>query len=179
MRPKTSFKKVATLEPDHFFDQAERLIAAVPGAPRQVDLRRAISAAYYGIFHALIAAASDLIVDAANRQSPLYGLVYRSIEHRALRMLCEDIGKSQLPAKYSPYVPVAGFGSDIVAVSEALVDLQKRRHAADYDPTIRIRKSDAAFAVDRARTARARLTAADPELRATFLTLLVFPPRSQ
>ena len=171
---------MATPEPTHFLEQAGRLInAAAAGAPRQVDLRRAISAAYYGIFHAVLTAAADLIVGASKRQSPLYGLVYRSIEHRSVRVLCEDVGKSQLPAKFGPYVPAAGFGPDIVALSEAFVELQKKRYAADYDPMIKVSRSDAALAVSIAQAALARLAAADSEIRATFLTLLVFPPRSQ
>jgi hypothetical protein len=171
---------VAILNPVHLFEQSDRLIATPSaGPPRHVDLRRAISAAYYGIFHAIVTAASDLIVGASKRQSPLYGLVYRSVEHRALRALCEDIRKSQLPAKYGPYVPVAGFGPDFIALSDASVELQKKRYAADYDPMIRVRMSDARLAVNTARVALARLAAADSEIRATFLTLLVFPPRSQ
>jgi len=57
---------VATLNPDHLFEQAERLVAPPPaGPPRQVDLRRAISAAYYGLFHFCLIAAADEFVDAA------------------------------------------------------------------------------------------------------------------
>jgi hypothetical protein len=52
---------MAILNPKHLLDQAARLIIPPPaGPPRQVDVRRAISSAYYGAFHAtLIAAASE------------------------------------------------------------------------------------------------------------------------
>jgi hypothetical protein len=51
------------LNPDHLFDQAERLVATTAGgAPRQADLRRAVSSVYYGLFHAILTAAADLFV---------------------------------------------------------------------------------------------------------------------
>lgn len=171
---------MAAPEPTHLFEQADRLIeAAAIGAPRQVDLRRAISAAYYGVFHAVTAAASDLIMTAAKRRSPLYAVVYRSIEHRTIRGLCEDVVKPVLPARYNSYVPAAGFGPDITALSAAFVDLQKKRQSADYDPVPKFGRSDATLAVNIARAAVTRFAAADQEPRETFLTLLVFPPRSQ
>src|SRR5215216_7618181 len=53
MPPRKSSQAVAILNPEHLFDQAEKLILSPPaGRPRQVDIRRAISAAYYGVFHA-------------------------------------------------------------------------------------------------------------------------------
>jgi hypothetical protein len=50
---------VTILNPDHLFDQADRLIVSTAGPPRQVDLRRAISAAYYGVFHIVATAVAD------------------------------------------------------------------------------------------------------------------------
>jgi hypothetical protein len=170
---------VATLDPIHFFDQADNLISgAAAGAPRQVDLRRAISAAYYGVFHAIVRAATDLVIGAAQRQTPWYGLVYRSIEHRSLRTLCEDIGKPSMPARYLPYVPASGLGTDMAALAAAVPDLQKKRHEADYDPRLRFYRSDARIEVSKARTAVKHLTDADSESRRIFLILLLFPPRS-
>jgi hypothetical protein len=54
-----SSRKVAILNPEHLLEQAERLIEPPPaGPPRQVDIRRAISSAYYAVFHATLAAAA-------------------------------------------------------------------------------------------------------------------------
>ena len=47
-------------DPAHLLEQAERLAAApAKGQPRDADLRRAISTAYYAIFHAILTAAAD------------------------------------------------------------------------------------------------------------------------
>jgi hypothetical protein len=72
-------------DPDHLFDQADRLAGrlTVPPAsetePRQTDLRRAISAAYYALFHFTLAAASDLFVGRDKRSTPEYRMTYRSV----------------------------------------------------------------------------------------------------
>jgi hypothetical protein len=79
-------------DPDHLLDQAERLIASTGGGTaRHVDLRRAISNAYYALFHAVTAQTVDDFIGSSHRKTQKYRLVYRSIEHRALRDLCEDI----------------------------------------------------------------------------------------
>jgi len=149
---------VAILNPEHLFEQADSLIGPPPaGPPRQVDLRRAISAAYYGVFHAAVTAASDLVVGAVHRGSGRYALVYRSIQHRSLREVCEDAQKQTLPAKYAAYAPQNGFGPDIAAFATAAIELQEKRHRADYDPHIRVNSADATFAVAAARAALTRL----------------------
>ena len=169
---------MAVLNPDHLLEQADRLITPLAGgAPRQADLRRAISNAYYGLFHAVVTEAADDFVGASHRQTPRYSLIYRSVDHRWLRTLCEDIAKHTLPRKYDNYQPPGGFGPDLTAFATALVDLQEKRHLADYDPLLRVRTSDAISAVDTGRTALARLRSANRARRKAFLTLVVFSPR--
>ena len=88
------------MNPEHLFEQAESLIQApAAGRPRQVDLRRAISAAYYALFHAILAAAADLVIGTTRRSTVLYELVYRSIDHRALKDLCTESNKTDLNEK--------------------------------------------------------------------------------
>lgn len=84
----------------------------------------------------------------------------------------------QLSAIYSEYAPQSGFGSRIPAFSAALIELQKNRYAADYDPLRRFKTSDAILAVQTARTALRRFHQASPSRRQAFLTLLLFQPRS-
>lgn len=166
------------LNPEHLLEQADRLIAPLGvGAPRQADLRRAISTAYYGTFHAVVTAAADDFVGRTQRESPRYALVYRSIDHRVLRRICEDILKTTLPAKYRNHEPRGGFGPDITAFATAVVDLHEKRHSADYDPLFRASRSDAIFAVATARTALVRLRNASGPRRKAFLSLVVFSPR--
>jgi hypothetical protein len=168
---------VAILNPEHFFEQAEKLIAPQAGRPRQVDVRRAVSAAYYAIFHAIITAATDQFVGVTNRDELRYGLVSRSVDHGWLRKLCEEVQKTTLSNKFRRYAP-AGFGANIVAFAAAAEELQEKRHSADYDVMIRINRSDAALAIDTARAALGRFNGAGELERLAFLSLLLFPPRA-
>lgn len=170
---------MAILNPDHLFEQAEKLIQPpAAGPPRQVDLRRAISSAYYGVFHATLTKAADEFVGVTQRATPRYGLLYRSIDHGILRELCSEVKKQNLPKKYARYAPDTGFDLNIKAFATAVVELREKRHSADYDPLVRVKTADAKLAIDTARTALQRFANASEACRKSFLALLLFPPRS-
>ena len=169
---------MAILNPDHLFEQAEELISPRAGRPRQVDVRRAISAAYYAIFHATITAATDQFIGVTNRDESRYGLVYRSVDHRWLRELCTEVQKQTLTSKFKPYAPFGGFGANIAAFAAAVVELQVKRHAADYDVMTRINRSDAVLAIAGARAALSQFDKASQQERLAFLSLLLFAPRN-
>lgn len=169
---------MAVLSPDHLLDQADRLIAPPGGgAPRQADLRRAISNSYYAVFHAIVTQTADDFVGKTNRASPRYALVYRSIAHASLRKLCEDVKKTTLPEKYSMYSPRGGFGADLSALATAVVDLQEKRHLADYDPLFRVSMSDAVAVIATGRAALKLFRKASRSPRKAFISLLTFPPK--
>jgi hypothetical protein len=169
---------VATLDPEHLFEQADKLASAPSaGSPRQVDLRRPISSAYYGVFHFVLTAAADQLVGVTKRATSEYGRVYRAIDHRAVRDLCEDMKKPTPPAKYAAHLPHNGFEPNIATFAAAFVDLQEKRHGADYDPLIRVKLSDAQLAIKTARAAVARFGRASRTRQKMFLSLLLFPPR--
>lgn len=170
---------MAIPNPQHLFDQAASLAGvSAAGALRQVDLRRAVSAAYYAIFHAMLAATADYFVGASNKSTSQYALVYRSIDHKILREVCEVAMKQAPPSKYSRYIPMGGFGADIHAFATAAIELQEKRHLADYDPLFRITASDVLLTVRTAQAALAKFQSADAALRNVFLALLAFRPRS-
>jgi hypothetical protein len=73
---------VAISIPEHLFAQADALLVLYPGRKsRKTEIRRAISAAYYGVFHFVLAQAADMYVGAKYRGDPRYALAYRSISH--------------------------------------------------------------------------------------------------
>lgn len=112
-----------------------------------------------------------------SRGTGRYALVYRSIDHKAFKELCEEAKKQTPSRKYVPYFPAHGFGANVQAFSTAAIELQEKRHAADYNPQPRFRTSDAKLLIGAARSAVQRFQAADGEHRNTFLTLLICPPR--
>lgn len=109
--------------------------------------------------------------------SPHYALAYRSVDHRGFKTFCEVVRRSPLPPKYQPYRPEGGFNTDIQGFASTAAALQDARHEADYDPRRRFRTSDAALAVNAARTALAYWNSAPAEQRTAFIRLLEFPPR--
>lgn len=97
------------------------------GRPRQADLRRAVSAAYYALFHALAHCGADMLAGSgsARRNLAAWQRIYRSLEHGAtLRRLNN---RSEM----------RGFPREIQDFGRLFVDLQVKRHRADYDPAAR------------------------------------------
>lgn len=147
--------------------------APTRGAPQQAKLRRAISTAYYALFHRLAAGAADLLVGSNARGTQRYLIVYRSFEHRRIADVCRQIGNGALRTE-------AGrpFDATLQECATAFVELQQNRHEADYDPFARIALSDAKTAVAKANTAIQRLNNSPEAERLLFLTLLHFKHRS-
>ena len=169
---------MSILSPIHLFEQADRLVAPPPaGPPRQVDLRRAISSSYDAIFHLTLTALADEFVGAAHRGSSRHALVHRGVDHRAIKDVCSVILQGKPPAKYGPYVPTDGFGRGMMAFASAFIDVQEKRHRADYDVAARHRTLDARLAITTGRSAMAGFTGADASERRIFLTLLLCRPR--
>lgn len=164
------------MNPDHLFELADRLTEIRrAGAPRQVDLRRAISSAYYGVFHGILRAAADEFAGQAGRGIPRYNLIYRKIEHKGLRKLCSEVNDES--RSIQPYVPANGFDQGIKSFAAEFLQLHQKRNSADYDPAYRVRRGDAAAAVKLARSALTQFQGSEADQRVAFLTLLLFPPR--
>ena len=58
------------------------------------SLRRAVSTAYYALFHCLAAHAADRFVGAGDT-SAAYTMVYRSLDHTRMRSVLIELGKSR------------------------------------------------------------------------------------
>ena len=119
---------------------------------------------------------ADEFVGATRRGAGRYSLVYRSIDHRTLKELCAAARKQNPPTKFVPHFPSGGFSADMQAFSTTMIELQEKRHRADYDPQPRFRTSDANLAISAARRAILQFQATSEEHRKTFLTLLICPP---
>ena len=153
---------------------AKRLIAPPVAAPVDTDLRRAVSAAYYALFHALTTAGAQLV---AGGNNALQNQVARAFNHTAMRKVCDAYVRSpdrpfQQPslASLNPTAPNLRLSS----VAAAFAELQEARHAADYDLTYSIGILDAALLVGLANAALLELAAIQslPETQ-VFLTALL------
>ena len=94
-----------------------------PDAPTsQASLRRAISTAYYAMFHALAANNADCIIGPPHNliTEHAWRRVYRGLEHRAAKTLLRS-DQHLFSAQTRQFTNVFG-------------QLQDVRHIADYDP---------------------------------------------
>lgn len=122
-------------------------------------------------------ALADEFVGKTMRHAPRYGLAYRSVDHRNLRTICNEISRPRLIPKFQPFCPPAGMGQELQIFADNVTRLQSLRHDADYNPSEQITSVDALFAHYLADDAISKFNAAPLESRKAFLTLLAFPPR--
>lgn len=73
------------MNPSHWLEAAEQLVHEDRrGAPRQVNLRCAVSMTYYALFHWLANSAADSFAGAARKKDWSWTRVYRGIDHPPL-----------------------------------------------------------------------------------------------
>jgi hypothetical protein len=167
------------MEPGDLIDHAKFIVRTEQGKPRQIALRRAISASYYGLFHAFLRRAADDLIGSTQKHklSTACRLIYRAFEHGDMRSFCEAAAKQQLPRRYEDILGRPRFGGAIRAAAERFVRLQKSRHVADYDPQFRFKKSDALQAIEHAVAGSVFFDTAPKGERRDFLLCMLVQPR--
>jgi uncharacterized protein (UPF0332 family) len=115
---------------DAFFLHAANLAASSKtGGCEQIDLRRAVSAAYYAVFHLLTMTAAENWAVPAERAR-----FARLFEHGKMKQ-----ASKRLPAKIDerlgtvPSAQDVAIGDDLKTLSKEFTALQDDRHIADYD----------------------------------------------
>jgi len=164
-------------DPQCLFDQADALIA---GQLNETDLRRAVSSAYYGVFHCVLRHVADTVLGAGNRGTNLYRAVYSGIAHEQLRTVCHKLGGPKPDDKIvKGHAPNGGFGQIIIFATLTL-NLQDQRKYADYNPVRPfLSPTAAAEAVTNARDAVKYFEEARPEQRGAFIALLAMKLRNE
>lgn len=117
---------------EDLLEQADHLASRDAGRPRQASLRRAVSTAYYSLFHLLIEDAAGYLVG----NSPLAKIVARSFDHKNLRGAAISIGEaSRNPngAQGLRSVLRQPISLGLAEACDTFVNLQEQRHRADYD----------------------------------------------
>lgn len=137
-----------------------------------MDLRRAISASYYAVFHAVAAALGDEFAGKESRNTRRYGMVYRSLEHSRLRDVCKKLSTAKPVAAYQDLF-IAGPTRELGRFAANLVELRESRHQADYDPLSRFTTRQARDAIGSATECVAILARIDGSTRKAMLTLLL------
>jgi uncharacterized protein (UPF0332 family) len=93
--------------------------------PEEARARRAVSTAYYALFHALAGRCASTLVTYRGSDWETYSLAYRALDHAAAKRLFEARNIE------------ADYGADIATLAQAFVNLQQARITADYVPSTR------------------------------------------
>lgn len=145
-------------------DLADELVQDKSAALR----RRAVSTAYYAVFHALAKSCAGILLPSIDRKSDAYQRVYRALDHGPLK---------------AAFVTAAGPPKDrepLQKIGEVVVQLQSERHRADYMPPSKafFSPNQAEALIARARKAVTEIEALNNKDRVALATWLLFKSRS-
>lgn len=150
---------------DDLIATARRLARANPRRPRHADLRRAVSTAYFALFHTLARQCADLFVGVgAARSEAAWVHVYLALAHGFAKNACIQVGKMRFP-------------QDILNFADSFVSLQEERHRADYYPRARYSRAETLILISNAAQAIARLKKAPRPDKRAFAALVLLKRR--
>jgi len=144
--------------------------------PTTTARRRAVSSAYYALFHGLVAeAVRRTFGDDPARDEDRY-TVSRWYNHGEMRTVAQWVIRLSRAETVPNGVAVllGGPPPDLVELARAFIQLQEARHEADYDHTATVAEADARAAINTAREALARVPRLDPgRVYDNYLVLLL------
>ena len=131
------------MDPLDLVKTGRRLLGGRAGRPPQSDLKRAASAAYYAVFHALCKTCADCLIGTGGvtANTMAWRRVYRSVDHGFARAQCKNEKM------------MAQFPQGIQLFAGRFTELQEKRHKADYDPASRFKTDDIRAYLDSAESA--------------------------
>ena len=137
---------------EDLLEQAVRLATLDVRKPKQANLRRAVSSAYYAGFHLLVDEACRVLIGAQYNQAPFRQVLGRAFAHGVMKEACKSFGGGTLKKGVAKGLPVSfAIPGELRDLALAFVDLQEKRHLADYDLTERFKRSDVLMLISRVR----------------------------
>jgi hypothetical protein len=128
---------------DDLLKQAFHLLNKEPKTPTQASLRRAVSTAYYALFHLLI---QDASANWSRRDTRDY--LARAFEHGAMKAASTRAENATYDPSVSPQVV-----AKLRSVAKAFRELQFQRHLADYSNATKWDRIKASSKVNQSKTA--------------------------
>ncbi len=121
---------------DDLIEQAEGLASRDRRRPKQASLRRAVSTAYYALFHEIVDQAAGSILSNADASGPIGDRLRRVIRHDAVLSASKWFTGVPMPS----VIREMRGGADappveprFAQVCQLFGDLQAERHTADYN----------------------------------------------
>jgi hypothetical protein len=127
---------------EDLIEQAYHLAKRERTKPKQASLRRAVSTAYYALFHLLVGEA------VSNWKRPdQRAKLARTFDHGPMRKASQQFANRKIAG------PVPHAAAHVRSVASAFDELQELRHLADYDESEKWTRAPALDVVNLARTA--------------------------
>ncbi len=141
---------------EDLFSQAYALAKLDALKPKQANLRRAVSSAYYGVFHYLIHEACCVQIGTQHAQAPYRNALGRGFAHAIMKDACTSFGGGTLKDAVTKGLPRAADNTypipkPIQDLASTFVELQEKRNLADYDRSERFNRSDVLTLIEQAK----------------------------
>lgn len=144
---------------------ARLLLRQRRGRPDDTERRRAVSSAYYAVFHAFCLAVVQSRHASGSAWTDESIADYRRLRHYDAKQRCRIETLLQ-----------AGFDDVFVRIGAAFIDLQAARHNSDYDPSFYLSVQQARIFVSKAEDALEQLDAVTEPQRRAFAEHLLAKP---
>lgn len=128
---------------EDLLQQANHLLSYEGENPSQASLRRAVSTAYYALFHLLVEDGGKRWQGSAEAQIA----VQRAYDHGQMKNVSNAFFGSDSGSSWARSSPVP---LSLRRVARTFNDLQEQRHAADYDNNISWSSGDVRTLIERA-----------------------------
>ena len=157
------------MQPHDLISSARKLLGeSQVGSPKQLDLKRAQSTAYYAMFHSLCRNCANALVGKvkARRSESAWIQAYRAVGHGYAKNQCKN---SKVMNE---------FPADIQDFASKFVELQLNREKADYDPSFSLTRHDVITVIYAAAAAITKLESANIKHQRAFAvwTVMQFRP---
>ena len=121
---------------DDLIEQAWHLAGREPKRPRQASLRRALSAAYYAVFHLLVSEAAKVVAPAS--PPGLRFRVQRAFGHSEMKEVCRTFAGGSISGlrRSTRDLMPEPLQPELALVASRFVKLYEVRQAADYDRSV-------------------------------------------
>lgn len=140
------------------------------GRPRPIWLRRAVSSAYYALFHSIVLTVAGILLPSGSQEERLR--LTRSFSHQSVATVCTWITSGNGIPEHSEALARSLQGTPIAGVADAFTSLRLSRHDADYDHLAPFDKKTALAAIEDAEKGIQQLSAATDRDREALAALL-------
>lgn len=156
------------MDPHDLLKAAKDLVNAKGGKPRQANLHRATSTAYYALFHTLAKNCADLMVGGtgSTRSRSAWKQVYRALSHGPTKKACSAKSLEKFPQEVQDF-------------ANMFIQMQAKRHAADYDPTTRSKKDTVLLDIEAVEAAINDFAKVATKDRRAFAALVLFKQQNE